>query len=72
MLRLGESGWSGDLTQMDLALHRREHKVTGMHPAQEPVELLKPLPPVRVRLVLVTSLNGPLQIVIAGTRIKLT
>ena len=40
------------------------------HPAQEPVELLKPLATVGVGLVLVAGLHGLPQLVVAGTGIE--
>ena len=56
----------GHLADEDAAMHGRQHQVAFAHPAQEPVELLKPLPAVGVRLVLVAGLHGLLQLVVAN------
>ena len=52
------------------AVHGRQHQVARAHPAQEPVELLKPLPTVGIRLVLVPGLHRLLQLVVADTGIE--
>ena len=65
---VGEVRGPGYLAEVDLAVHGRQHQVACLHPAQEPVELLQPLRPVGIRLVLVGGLDRLLQLVVVGTR----
>src|ERR1017187_10198682 len=68
--RLSQMRRSRNFAEVDTAAHGCQHQVTFAHAAQEPVEFLKPLAAIGVRLVLVSGLNGLPQLVIVGTGIE--